>query len=77
MAKKPKQLPKHRVVFTKTIGKGPPPDGMDKARWKRHGENLRRIERLTGVAPITAEGLETAAVVLMNLLENPQPASDK
>ena len=64
------KLPRHRVVFTRTIGKGPPPAGWDKRRWKKHGENLRRIERLTGVAPLTADGWETAAVVLMNILEN-------
>lgn len=56
-------------MLTTKIGKGPPPEGMDVRRWRKHGQNLRRLERLTGIAPITIDGWEVACVVLMDMLE--------
>ena len=63
------KLPNHPLTFTAKAGKGMPPPGVDSARWKKHGENCRRAERLTGVAPVAAEGWEIVAVILMNMLE--------
>ena len=64
-----RKLPKHPLTFTAKAGKGPAPLGVDKKRWKKEGENLRRAERLTGVAVIAPEGWETVAVILMDMLE--------
>ena len=70
MPSKPKRAGAGKRLISSLVGKGPPPDGWEPARWKKHGENCHRAERLTGFAPITAEGWEKVAVILMDQLES-------
>jgi hypothetical protein len=67
MAKR--NLPNHPLTFTAKADKSRAPADVDPKRWKKQMQNCQRAERLTGVAPVAAEGWETVAVILMNLLE--------
>jgi hypothetical protein len=45
------------------------PDGWTIERWEKHWENCRRAEQHTGVAPITSDGWEKVAVMLMDQID--------
>jgi tRNA A37 threonylcarbamoyladenosine modification protein TsaB len=45
---------------------GPCPPTIEPARWQKMWENAHRAEAMTGWAPITAEGWEKVAVLLMD-----------
>lgn len=51
-------------------GKCPPtPEGWEPARWRKHWSNAKRAEYLTGVVPMSSDGWEKVAVILMDHIQ--------
>jgi hypothetical protein len=57
---------RHTNVLVSEEPRTPRPEGWNEQRWRKHWDNCRRAEQMTSVAPITAEGWEKVAVMLMD-----------
>lgn len=47
----------------------PPPPGWEEKRWRKHRQNTKRAYRMTGWVPLSEEGWEKVAVLLMDQLD--------
>lgn len=74
---------RHQTLFvTDRVPRKPgdlSPDGetWSNERWRKHWENLRRVEARTGVAPMSAIGWEKVACMLMDQLDGITEACER